>query len=205
MVTRFVLHGFVLVAEDEEINRRVKGGLLLSVLVKASVGDVVVIAALHFVFELFQTVVVRPFQGQTNAKIGMYQPEQELIELTFKDLLQKFVAVVSWTSAIAMDQKELLAFNRLDDRLAVHLKTQFVVQVTETPKVVVADEHVHRNARIGKLSQLALQSDKASGNHRLVLKPKIKKVTHQVKFLAVGTNHVQEAQQLALALLAVLK
>ena len=135
----------------------------------------------------------------------MYQPEQELVEITFKDLLQKFVAVVSWTSAIAVDQKELLAFDGLDDRLAMHLKPQFVVQVTETPKVVVADEHVHRNARIGELGQLALQPDEALGNHGLILKPKIEEVTHKVKLLAVGTNHVQEAQQLALALLAVLQ
>ena len=50
MVAGGVLHGLVLVAEDEEVDGWVEGGLLLGVLVKAGVGDVVVIAALHLVF-----------------------------------------------------------------------------------------------------------------------------------------------------------
>ena len=52
MVASLVLHGLVLMSKDEEVDRWVKGGLLLDVLVKACVGDVVVIAALHFVLEL---------------------------------------------------------------------------------------------------------------------------------------------------------
>ena len=58
MVASLVLHGFVLMSEDEEVDARVKGGLLLGVLVKTCVGDVVVIATLHLVLELLQTVVV---------------------------------------------------------------------------------------------------------------------------------------------------
>ena len=65
MVTGFVLHGFVLVAEDEEIDAWVKGCLLLGIMIKACFGDVIVIAALHFVLEYFQTGLVLPFQGQT--------------------------------------------------------------------------------------------------------------------------------------------
>ncbi len=60
MVAGLVLHGLVLMAEDEEVNRWVESGLLLGVLVKAGLRDIIVIAALHFVLELFQAVTVRP-------------------------------------------------------------------------------------------------------------------------------------------------
>ena len=60
MVTCFVLHWLVLMTKNEEVDARVKGSLLLGILVKAGVRDVVVIAALHLVLELFQTVFVRP-------------------------------------------------------------------------------------------------------------------------------------------------
>ena len=57
----------------------------------------------------------------------MYQPEQPLVELAFKHLLQKLVALVARTSAVAVDQKELLAFDGLDDRFTVQLDAQFIV------------------------------------------------------------------------------
>ena len=60
MVACLVLHGFVLVAKDKEVNVGVECGLLLGILVEAGVRDVIVIAAFHFVLEFFQTVVVRP-------------------------------------------------------------------------------------------------------------------------------------------------
>lgn len=56
MVACLILHGFVLVAEDEEVNRWVKCSLLLGVLVKTGVGDVIVIAAFHFVVEFLQAM-----------------------------------------------------------------------------------------------------------------------------------------------------
>ena len=127
MVAGGVLHGLVLVAEDEEVNCWVESGLLLGVLVKAGVRDVVVIAALHFVVEFFQTMLVRPTQGQTDTDIRMYMSEQPLVELTFEHLFQEFVALVPRTSSITVDQKELLAFDGLDDRFAVQLDTQFIV------------------------------------------------------------------------------
>ena len=49
--------------------------------------------------------------------------EQPLVELALKHLFQELVAFVSWPSAIAVDQKEFLAFDGLDDRLTVHLKS----------------------------------------------------------------------------------
>ena len=66
-------------------------------------------------------MVVRPFQSQSYAEVRMYQPEQELVELTFKHLFEELVALVARASAVAVDQKELLAFYHLDDRLAVQL------------------------------------------------------------------------------------
>ena len=71
MITRSVLHGLVLVSEDEEIYGRIQSSLLLGVLVKSGVGDVIVIAAFHLVLQLFQTVIVRPTQGQTDADVRM--------------------------------------------------------------------------------------------------------------------------------------
>ena len=61
MVTRLVLHGFVLMAKDKKVDTLVKGGLFLGVLVEAGVRDVIVIASLHLVLEFLQSVVVRPF------------------------------------------------------------------------------------------------------------------------------------------------
>ena len=127
MAARWVLHGFMLVTKDEKVNRGVNFCLLLGVLVKAGVRDVVVIAALHFVVEFFQTMLVRPTQGQTDTDIRMYMSEQPLVELTFEHLFQEFVALVPRTSSITVDQKELLAFDGLDDRFAVQLDTQFIV------------------------------------------------------------------------------
>ena len=51
MVARLILHGLVLVTEDEEVDAWVMGGFLLSILEKACFGDIVVIASLHFVLE----------------------------------------------------------------------------------------------------------------------------------------------------------
>ena len=129
--------------------------------------------------------------------------EQPLVELALKHFFQKLVAFVAWPSAIAVDKEKLLTLDSLDDRLTVHLKSDFIVQVAETPKVVVADEHVNGDARIGELGQLALQPYEALGNHRLVFEPKVEQVTHQVELFAVRTDTIKEAQQLALALLAV--
>ena len=53
MVAGLVLHRLVLVAEDEKIDGWVKLCLLLGILVETGVGDVVVIAAFHLVFEFF--------------------------------------------------------------------------------------------------------------------------------------------------------
>ena len=61
MAAGLILHWLVLVAEDEEIDGRVKLCLLLGILVEAGFGDVIVIAALHLVLEFFQSVVVRSF------------------------------------------------------------------------------------------------------------------------------------------------
>ena len=119
MVAGLVLHGLVLMSEDEKVDAWVECGLLLCVLVEAGVGDVIVIAALHFVLEFFQTVVVRPSQGQTDANIRVQMPEQPLVELAFKHFLQELVAFVAWPSAVTVDQKELLAFDGLDDRFTV--------------------------------------------------------------------------------------
>ncbi len=66
----------------------------------------------------------------------------------------------------------------VDDAEAVQFNPDFVMQVAETPKVVVADEQMHGNARIGKLGQFALQPDETLGNHGLVLKPKVEQVAH---------------------------
>ena len=68
---------------------------------------------------------------------------------------------------------------------------------------MVADEHVDGDARVSELGQFALQTDKASRNHSLILEPEVEQVTHQVELLAVGTDAIEETQQLALALLAV--
>ena len=205
MVAGWVLHRFVLVSEYEEVNRRIELGLLLGVLVETGVGNVVVIAALHFVLEFFQAVVVRPFQGQSDAQIGMQQPEQELVELTFKHLFEELVALVAGASAVAVDEEELLPFDGLDDRLAMQFNPDFIAQVTKTPQIVVADEQMHGDTRISELGQFALQPDETLGNHGFVLKPKVEQVAHQVKFLAVGTNRVQKAQEFPFALVAVLK
>ena len=51
----------MLVAEDEEVDARVKLCLLLGVLVEAGVRNVIVIAAFHLVLEFLQAMVVRPF------------------------------------------------------------------------------------------------------------------------------------------------
>jgi len=58
MVAALVLHGLVLMAENEEINCWVELGLLLGVLVEARFGNVVVIAVLHFIVQLLQAVLV---------------------------------------------------------------------------------------------------------------------------------------------------
>ena len=205
MVAGFVLHRLVLVAEDEEVYRRIELRLLLGVLVETGVGNVVVIAALHLVFEFFQAVVVRPTQGQTNAQIRVQPLEQPLVRLELEHFFQELVATVAGTSAVAVDQKELLAFDGLDDRFTMQFNAQFVMQIAKTPQIVVADEQMDGNARIGELGQLALQSHKTFGNHGLVFKPKVEKITHQVEFLAVGTNHVQKTQEFPFALVAALK
>ncbi len=71
MVASLVLHGLVLVAKDEKVDGWVKLGLLLCVLIKAGLRDIIVITTLHLVFQFFQAVFVRPFQGQTDAKVRM--------------------------------------------------------------------------------------------------------------------------------------
>ena len=71
MVASFVLHGLVLVAEDEEIDGWVEVGLLLGILVEARFWDVIVIAAFHFVFEFLQAVVMRPSQCQADTQVRM--------------------------------------------------------------------------------------------------------------------------------------
>ena len=53
--------------------------------------------------------------------------EQPLVELALKHFFQELVAIVSWPLAIAVDQKELLAFDVLDNGLAVHLKPKLVM------------------------------------------------------------------------------
>ena len=71
MVAGLVLHGLVLVAENEEVDARVEGDLLLGVLIETGLRDILVIAALHLVLEFLQSVLVRPTQGQTDADIRM--------------------------------------------------------------------------------------------------------------------------------------
>ena len=71
VVAGSVLHWLVLVAEDKEVNSRVEFCLLLSVLVEACLGYVVVIASFHLITQFLQTVLVRPTQGQTYAHVGV--------------------------------------------------------------------------------------------------------------------------------------
>ena len=111
----------MLVAEDEEINGRIQGCLLLGVLVKSGVRDVVVIATFHLILELLQAVVVRPAQRQTNAIVGMDVTEKPLVDLVRKHLLQELVTFVTRTISVAVDHEELLAFQGEDLRLAVKL------------------------------------------------------------------------------------
>ena len=203
MVSGLVLHGLVLVAEDEEVDGGVELCLLLGVLVKAGVGDIVVVASFHLVVELLQAMPVRPAQSQTDAQIGMQPAEQPLVEFAFKHTFQELVAFVARSFAVAVDEEEFLAFDGFDDGLAMQFDADFIMQIAEAPQVVVADEQVYRDARIGELGQFALHSDEASRNHGFVFKPEVEEVAHQVKLLAVGTNHVEEAQQLALTLVAV--
>ena len=66
--------------------------------------------------------------------------KQPLVELALEHLLQELVTLVTWTFTVAMDQKELLSLDGLDDWLAVQLDPKLVVQVAKRPKVVVADE-----------------------------------------------------------------
>lgn len=127
MIARLVLHRFVLMAEHEEINGRIQCSLLLSVLVKSGVGDVVVIPSLDFVLEFLQSVLVRPAQGQSDANVRMDPTEKPLVNPTFKNLLQEFVAFVAGTSAIAVDQEEFFAFQRKDLGLAMQLDAQLVM------------------------------------------------------------------------------
>ena len=85
----------------------------------------------------------------------------------------------------------------------MQLYAQLIVQVAESPKVVVAYEEMDGYACIGELGQFALQSDKTFGNNSLVFKPKVEHVAHYVKFLAFVTYRVEQTQQLEFALVAV--
>ena len=64
-----------------------------------------------------------------------------------------------------MDQKKLLALQGHHLWIAVQLNAQLVMQIAKAPQIVVADEQMHRDAGIGKLGQLALNTHKASRNH----------------------------------------
>ena len=79
-----------------------------------------------------------------------------MVELALKNLFQKFISFVAWASAVAVDEKELPAFDGLDGRFAVQLNPQLVMQIAEAPEVVIADKHVYGNARIGELGQFTL-------------------------------------------------
>ena len=204
MITALVLHGLVLVAEDEEIDGGIQSSLLLGVLIQTGLRDVVVIAALHLVLELLQPVVVRPAQGQPGADVGVDVAEQPLVDLVRKYLLQELVAFVAGPIAVAVDHKELLAFQNKDLWLTVELDAQLVVEVAKAPQVVVADEHVDGDAGIGKLGQLALDAGEAPGNHGLVLEPEVEQVTHQKQHLTVGAYLVEKLQEFPFTLLAVL-
>ena len=61
MFAGFVLHGLVLMTENEEINAWVKLRLFLCILVKPRLFNIVVITAFHLIFQFFQSVIVRPF------------------------------------------------------------------------------------------------------------------------------------------------
>ena len=205
MITALVLHGLVLVAEDEEIDGGIQSSLLLGVLIQTGLRDVVVIAALHLVLELLQPVVVRPAQGQPGADVGVDVAEQPLVDLVRKYLLQELVAFVAGPIAVAVDHKELLAFQNKDLWLTVELDAQLVVEIAEAPQVVVADEQMDGDAAIGKLGQLALDAGKPFGNHRFVFEPEVEQVAHQEQLLTVVLDGAEKPQQLQFTLMAVLK
>ena len=87
MITALVLHGLVLVAEDEEIDGGIQSSLLLGVLIQTGLRDVVVIAALHLLVELLEAMPMRPPQGQPDADVGMQPAEQPLVGLELEHLL----------------------------------------------------------------------------------------------------------------------
>ena len=63
----------------------------------------------------------------------MQPSEQELVESAFEDFLQEFVAFVTRTSAIAMNEEKLLAFASDDFGFAVQLDAEFVAEIAKRP------------------------------------------------------------------------
>ena len=62
-----------------------------------------------------------------------------------------------------------------------HLNSKLFSKIVTHPKIMVACEHINRDALVGPLCQPALNAGKALGNGMLVFKPKVKNVADEVE------------------------
>ena len=83
-----------------------------------------------------------------------------------------------------------------------HLNSKLFSKIVTHPKIMVACEHINRDALVGPLRQPALNAGKALGNGMLVFKPKVEHVADEVEGRSAGLHRIHPGHKGAFALCA---
>ena len=146
--------GGVAVAEDTVVERLLREALL------AVDDDAFAVVAL--VFEYLGVLLDVPFaaagapgMGDAEGEAGGQEGEEALVETAAEDAADEVVAVVEVTQAVAVSDEEPAAVELQQAGVFVHGDVHLVFQVVEQPHVVVADEEMQLDARVGQFGHLA--------------------------------------------------
>ena len=118
---------------------------------------------------------------------------------TAEDALEKFIAVIAGTQAVAMGEKTGTSADVPKFALKMHVQPTFLGQVAVGPHVVVAREKVDGQSAVGPLRQATQQSGVAPRNGLPQFVPEIEDVAQQYNGFGFGRYGVYPVHQLFFA------
>ena len=130
----------------------------------------------------FGSALGRPRVGEGHAQVRVKPSEERLAYGRCEHAFEATVARVSWPQAISVSHQAGQAIPCANDGLTVDVHSQFFLEVTKRPHVVVSDVKMNGQAGVREFGDGAHQANATLGHSTLVFKPKIEQVSHQVEF-----------------------
>jgi hypothetical protein len=123
--------------------------------------------------------------------------EQLLAYLVVEDGTYDLERRIRVTHAVAVCQEECLAVEVEGERLAMNYDTTFLLKVTISPDVVIANEVMHLYTAVGQFGQLAKEACESLGDNMAVFVPEVEHVSKEIDSFCVLFYLVKKTYQAA--------